>query len=232
MDSRCYGRSRVGPPIFRIASPGYRLRDLLPRYALAHFLVAARVTPLHQLGLPEAMTNLIDATLEHDHASLDKLLTKLDQELAAPHQDRAFELLDLFWARLAVHIRAEHLHLFPALINAASGFSADDSLPSFAEVEEAIAHLRSDHDFFMKELADMIKNVRDLREKPSSIDEELERLRERLSLIRTRLKSHNQLEEEHVYVWPSRVLDQKTFGALVSRVQHELENLPPRFALN
>ena len=36
---------------FRVTSPGYRLRDLLPRYSLAHLLVATRVTPLHQLGL-------------------------------------------------------------------------------------------------------------------------------------------------------------------------------------
>ena len=76
----------------------------------------------------------------------------------------------------------------------------------------------------------MMKNVREMRENTSSIDDELERLRERLSVIRTRLKGHNQLEEEHVYLWPSRVLDQKTFAALVTGLQHELENLPPRFA--
>ena len=176
------------------------------------------------------MTNLIDAILEHDHESLDQLLTKLDQELAAPAEDRAFELLDLFWARLAVHIRAEHLHLFPALVNAASQFSGDDSLPSFAEVEEMIAELRSGHDFFMKELADMMKNARDIREQHASFDEDGRRLRERLSAIRTRLRVHNQLEEEHVYVWPTRVLDQQTLAALLSNLRHELENLPPRFA--
>lgn len=175
------------------------------------------------------MTNYISATLEHDHASLDQLLTELDKALAATDKNRAFELLDLFWARLAVHIRAEHLHLFPNLVNAASRFSGDRSLPSFVEVEETIAHLRSDHDFFMKELADMMKNMRDIREHQTSLQEECGRLRERLSVIRTRLKSHNKLEEEHVYVWPTRVLDQKTSAALVSRVQHELENLPPRF---
>ena len=177
------------------------------------------------------MTNLIDATLEHDHASLGQLLTELDQALAAPSEDRAFELLDIFWARLAVHIRAEHLHLFPALVNASSNFSGNDSLPSFAEVEETVARLRSDHDFFMKELADMMKNVREIREKQSSIDEDGRRLRERLSVIRTRLKSHNQLEEEQVYVWPTRVLDPQTLAALASRVKHELENLPPRLSL-
>ena len=176
------------------------------------------------------MTNLNDAILEHDHASLDQLLTKLDQELAEPSEDRAFELLDLFWARLAVHIRAEHLHLFPALVNASSKFSGDDSLPTFAEVEETIARLRADHDFFMKELADMMKNVREIREKYSSLDADGRRLRERLTVIRTRLKSHNKLEEEQVYVWPTRVLDQQPLATLLSNLRHELENLPPRFA--
>ena len=76
----------------------------------------------------------------------------------------------------------------------------------------------------------MMKNVRDIREQHASFDEEGRRLRERLSTIRTRLKSHNQLEEEHVYVWPTRVLDQQTYADLISEVRHELENLPPRFA--
>ena len=82
------------------------------------------------------MTNLNDAILEHDHASLDQLLTKLDQELAEPSEDRAFELLDLFWARLAVHIQAEHLHLFPALVNASSKFSGNDRAVSLIKVLE------------------------------------------------------------------------------------------------
>ena len=177
------------------------------------------------------MTNLNDAILENDHASLDQLLTELDKALAAPYQDRAFELLDLFWARLAVHIRAEHLHLFPALVSASSKFSGNDSLPSFAEVEENIARLRSDHDFFMKELGDMMKNVREIRDKRSSLDKDGRQLRERLSVIRARLQGHNTLEEEHVYVWPAQVLDQQTYADLISQVRHELENLPPRFAL-
>ena len=53
------------------------------------------------------------------------------------------------WARLAVHIRTEHLHLFPAIarrVNAA---------------ERAIDRLRADHDFFMRELAQAIAILRE-----------------------------------------------------------------------
>jgi hypothetical protein len=77
------------------------------------------------------MKNPVESLLEDDHASLGQLFAYLDEELARPDIARAFELLDLFWARLAVHIRAENLHLFPALANApASLFTGKASLPT------------------------------------------------------------------------------------------------------
>jgi len=45
------------------------------------------------------MKNPVESLLEDDHESLDLLLTELDTELAKPDSARAFELLDLFWAR-------------------------------------------------------------------------------------------------------------------------------------
>ena len=60
------------------------------------------------------MKNSVESLLEHDHESLGQLLAELEAELAKPNIARAFELLDLFCARLAVHIRAEKLHLLPA----------------------------------------------------------------------------------------------------------------------
>lgn len=80
------------------------------------------------------MTNSVESLLETDHESLAHLLAELDGELAKPNIARAFELLDLFWARLAVHIRAENVHLFPALANArASLFTGKGSLPTSEE---------------------------------------------------------------------------------------------------
>ena len=80
------------------------------------------------------MKNSVECLLEVDHESLAHLLAELDAELAKPNTVRAFELLDLFWARLAVHIRAENLHLFPALANArAAVFTGKGSVPTSEE---------------------------------------------------------------------------------------------------
>ncbi len=177
------------------------------------------------------MTNSIESLLEDDHESLNQLLVELDEELAKPNLARAFELLDLFWARLAIHIRAENLHLFPAIINAsASLFSGKDGAPSFEAAQALLLLLRSDHDFFMKELAQMIKLGRQILagQKPST--PKVEELRPRLKVIRTRLETHNRLEEDQLYNWPGLLFDKATLADLRQHLQHELENLPPRFA--
>src|SRR6185436_15563538 len=111
-------RGRIGTSLFSPAAPRYRFRDLLCRHAYIDFLVAPSLAPVYQFRLPEAMKNPIKSLLEDDHESLGQLLTELDGELANHNFPHAFELLDLFWARLAIHIRAENLHLFPALDNA------------------------------------------------------------------------------------------------------------------
>lgn len=170
------------------------------------------------------MKNPVESLLEDDHASLDQLFVELDLALAQPDVARGFELLDLFWARLAVHIRAEHLHLFPALSNAAPEPSDKSSMPTREEVEMTLARLRSDHDFFMKELAQLMKEAR-VNGTGGAGD-----FRERLAAIRKRLETHNQIEEGQVYVWPSLLLDETTVAALEERVRLELENIPPRFA--
>jgi len=177
------------------------------------------------------MKNLGECLLEDDHASLGQLLTELDAELSKPNIASAFELLDLFWARLAVHIRAENLHLFPALANApASRFTGKDGLPTSEEVQTVLGRLRSDHDFFMKELALMIKAMREIAGRQQARVEEVEELRQRLANVKERLETHNTMEEERVYTWPSLLFDEKTIAALRDGLRHELENLPPRFA--
>jgi hypothetical protein len=170
------------------------------------------------------MNNPVESLLEDDHASLDQLFAELDLALTRPDLAGGFELLDLFWARLAVHIRAEHLHLFPALSNAAPKPSGKNSLPTREQVEMTLGRLRSDHDFFMKELAQLMKEAR-VNGTGRAGD-----FRERLGAIRKRLETHNQIEERQVYVWPSLLLDETTVAALKERIQLELENMPPRFA--
>lgn len=183
------------------------------------------------------MTNPVEYLLEEDHHSLSNLFAELDGEMAKPNVRRAFELLDLFWARLAVHIRAENLHLFPALVNlpvAALGgragvLTSDEIRPASDDVGKIINELRSDHDFFMKELAEMIKAMREIVGSEESPGQELKNLRRRLMVIRDRLDQHNQLEEEQVYLWPALVFDEQAMGRLCESVRKELSNLPPRF---
>lgn len=177
------------------------------------------------------MNNSVEALLEQDHESLGKLLVELDEELIKPNFFRAFQLLDLFWARLAVHIRAENLGLFPALKNVlATSFTGRDGLPSSDEARDILAQLRSDHDFFMKELALMMKSTRKNARNESMKLEQVDELRRRLAVIKERLENHNRLEEEQVYCWPFLLFDEKTLAQLCQQLRDELANLPPRFS--
>ena len=165
------------------------------------------------------------------HLCVVESLAELDEELATNNFPRAFELLDLFWARLAIHIRAENLHLFLALANApASLFTGTGGLPTRDEAHNLLLQLRSDHDFFMKELAKIIKRARGIRVGQAEDFNVVEELRRRLVVIGKRLEAHNRLEEEHVYTWPSLLFDEQMMAKLCERLRHELENLPPRFA--
>ncbi len=94
-----------------------------------------------------------DERLLHDHDELGDLLNQLDAALETNDVARTHSTLDLFWARLAMHIRAEHLHLFPAI-------SRVRNPPD--EPENTIAILREDHDFFMRELSQAVAITRTL----------------------------------------------------------------------
>ncbi|HWN07826.1 MAG TPA: hemerythrin domain-containing protein [Pyrinomonadaceae bacterium] len=177
------------------------------------------------------MKNPVESLLEDDHESLAQLLTELDGELAKHNFPHAFELLDLFWARLAVHIRAENLHLFPALANArASLFTGTGGLPTRDEAHTLLLQLRSDHNFFMKELSEMIKTMREIADNQRAPAKEIEGVRKRMIIIKKRLETHNQLEEEQAYTWPSLLFDEPMVARLSEHLRHELENLPPRFS--
>ena len=176
------------------------------------------------------MANSVESLLENDHESLGQLLSELTLSLSNFDVSQSFALLDLFWARLAVHIRAEHLHLFPALSNAASALSAGkDGLPTSEEIYELINQLRLDHDFFMKELADMIRVMREMKTDKQVDQPVVEDLSRRLMTITTRLEAHNELEEKQAYAWVGLILNAATWADLGSRIQRELDNLPPRF---
>ena len=61
---------------------------------------------------------MIPQLMEKDHEALDEVLQRLESSLEKHELLSSFELLDLFWARLAVHIRAENVRLFPTILSA------------------------------------------------------------------------------------------------------------------
>lgn len=176
------------------------------------------------------MKNSVESLLAHDHEELAQLLVELDAKLEQLDVAEAFKLLDLFWARLAIHIRAENLHLFPALANTpASLFSGKGDLPTSEEARDLLLRLRSDHDYFMKELAAIIKAMREITLGQDCHDLEIQEIRRRMNAIRERLEVHNVLEEERAYTWPVVLFDEVTLMRLGQHLKQELENVPPRF---
>jgi len=179
-------------------------------------------------GIP-GMNEQVESLLADDHASLGQLLGKLERALAGPDITRSFRLLDLFWARLAVHIRAENLHLFPALIAAQPLCNGRDGLPTSQELENTLASLRVDHDFFMKDLARAIKAMREMTAGRQPRPGELEGLRQGIIGLGNRLEAHNLLEEAHVYKWPLLLFEPGQRKKLGTQLRHELDHHPPRF---
>src|SRR6266567_6977294 len=137
--------------------------------------------------LSEASQRLAD-----DHAALDEVLSQLRKALDTGDVAVSHARLDLFWARLAVHIRAEHLHLFPAVMNGLSDMTADHSVaPTLNQGRLAIKRLRADHDFFMHELARAIGILRDLVK--ATDREAMRTVRDAVLDIEKRLIIHNEL---------------------------------------
>lgn len=170
--------------------------------------------------------------LASDHEELDSLLDELCAVLEGDDVGEIYRRLDLFWARLAIHIRAEHLHLFPAVLHALAGPKEVAQAPSLSEAQNTIEQLRRDHDFFMHELAQSIAAMRALLNTTDRrlIGAELQRVHTTITAIRERLSAHNSVEENQVYLWPARLLNEVEQAALREHVEMELNRIPPRFS--
>ncbi len=172
--------------------------------------------------------------LAHDHSELDELLAAVFSALATGKFEQSFESLDIFWARLAMHIRAEHLHLFPALLGAVDALEQKKEVsrgPSLEVARSTIAQLQEDHDFFMRELTAAIKQLRELRDhKHDDEPAVLLNVQERIIAVSRRLEAHNALEESQVYRWAGVLLAPQERIVLNESMQKELGNLPPRFS--
>jgi len=177
-------------------------------------------------------TDTTENLLEEDHRSIDDFVAQLCAALEAQDAEQSFALLDLVWARLAVHIRAEHLCLFPALLDAARqpSTSAED-VACFDEAQSVINRLRLDHDFFMVELARAVNKMREIASQDSdAADERLRAVRQTISAVKARLAEHNKLEEEQVYRWPASLFDSSQQAQLAECVRRQIKNMPSRFA--
>jgi hypothetical protein len=179
-------------------------------------------------GRNEIMIDLLTG----DHAEIGVLFDDLASEFDRGEPRRILARLDYLWARLAMHIRAEHLRLFPALLSASetSHSSGTESAPAPAEVRALDERLREDHDFFMRELAAAVNAARELVAQDGPPDgEQIERIRSKVLAVAERLVEHNRVEEEQVYLWPEALLSPPGEEELRAGIKLELDNLPPRF---
>lgn len=169
--------------------------------------------------------------LAADHSELDALLGEVFAALDEENIETIYKSLDFFWARLAMHIRAEHLHLFPAIIKAIET-AENNRFLSLIEAKKAINELQNDHNFFMRELLAMIKLLRGWRENKEIADfsGQIADMRFKLISVKKRLETHNHLEETEVYRWLDLLLSSPERDVLDEQMQREITNLPPRFA--
>ena len=175
------------------------------------------MTTISDAGSDQAASLLAD-----DHSEIDILIGDLLSALEDGEKTKAFARLDLLWARLAVHIRAEHLCLFPTILGAS--FSNTGSGPTYQEAERAIDQLRLDHDFFMRELGTTVKTKRNHEDASGheAVKKQLREVRRSVVEIQSRLAEHNRLEETYVYGWLNVLLDETERSALMARIRREL----------
>jgi hypothetical protein len=180
------------------------------------------------------MASEIEKLLVTDHSELDLLLQRTFEAMESGDAELTYRKLDLFWARLAMHIRSEHLHLFPALLKlshnpGAAGLSAEESI----RIQELIELLHDDHDYFMRQLLAVIKTMRAAQ---GPLDDETEgnwrECRSSLETVRDRLAVHNTIEELEAYPMAARLLSIRDQKELAERLSNEITNLPPRHRLS
>jgi len=170
--------------------------------------------------------------LSDDHRAVNDVLKQVLSALRNKDVEASYSKLDLLWARLAVHIRAEHLHLFPAVINRLTESSDEAVAPDLGEAQSIVDELRADHDFFMRELAHAVNLLRELQTPLDRTDREaglisvLDAFRE----VEKRLANHNAMEENNIYRWASTILTEPEQIDLATRINAELKNHPPRFS--
>jgi hypothetical protein len=167
--------------------------------------------------------------LEHDHGELDRLLESVHLSLAADDLAASLYELDLFWARLGIHIRAEHLHLFPMLLDKALAADAKAADTSIYKLPELIPRLRRDHDLFVIEIGKCVNRLRGLAGEEIADGSVFREIETGLVAVAARLKVHNEIEERDIYPLAYEMLTAEENDHLGRMIEKELINLPARF---
>lgn len=174
---------------------------------------------------------MLPENLDRDHKQMEDVLEDLTVILQRQDLNRAFELLDLFWSQLTIHIRAENVCLFPAILTAPrTSFSADKGLPSYEEVKTTIDTLREDHRFFAEQISQALRQIRELMaqtsEPQSNAESQLLEIKRRMITVANRLREHNRLELQEVYPWPELLLPPAEYELLKAVLAGEVERIP------
>jgi hemerythrin superfamily protein len=169
--------------------------------------------------------------LSRDHNDIDKITDQVFAALEVGDHQQGLTRLDYFWARLAMHIRAEHLHLFPALLKAPLPKSANNekAIGNVESLEGVIKQLRGDHNFFMSELAEAVKMMRTMQDDHDGDPLPLREVKERLERVGRRLITHNDIEESQVYPLVESLLSPDEAAEILRKIKRELDTLPARF---
>jgi len=149
------------------------------------------------------------AKLAADHREIDHLFREARAAVEQGLQAEAHRALDRIWMRLAVHIRAEHKVLFPAVAEVRP------------DLEAALQAMREDHDFFMATLAAAVNVLNGPAVNWTAV-------RFATGSVQQRLASHNALEEERIYPLAEQFPEERR-RRLAGDVARELAALPERY---
>ncbi len=165
--------------------------------------------------------------LINDHESLNKLLLELMGLVRRSDFRWSFELLDLFCAQLAVHIRAENVCLFPAILNAPNNRFTEAGLEITA-LRETIEKLKHQHSMLTEELKKSASLMRELLDNVENGENGglTDAMAKSLTAVGILLAEHQELEEREVCPAAKLVLDPAEFVRLEEAVEQETHKLP------
>jgi iron-sulfur cluster repair protein YtfE (RIC family) len=171
--------------------------------------------------------------LKTDHEVLEAMLRELIVQLEKSNFAWAYDAFDLFWGSLTVHINAETNFLFPALLNGDPGRLGHNDLPTYEELQRTIEQLKGDHETFMDQLEELMRELRSLvNSGPLNWDKRLavEKIKRSLVSFSTWFQMHNETEEQKIHSLPAKILPAGDLVRLEIAVRTEIQNLPTRFA--